>query len=96
MSDVAHWEESYRSGNAPWDTGRCSSELIRVVREHKIQPCRTVELGCGTGTNSIWLAQQGWTVTGFANVTVCQPVPVSAVKAADPRSWPELLQRFPM
>lgn len=65
MSDVAHWEESYRSGNAPWDTGRCSSELMRVVSEYKVQPCRAVELGCGTGTNSVWLAQQGFEVTGI-------------------------------
>jgi 2-polyprenyl-3-methyl-5-hydroxy-6-metoxy-1,4-benzoquinol methylase len=64
MSDVPHWEEWYRSGAAPWDTGRVSSELMRVVQEDNIRPCRTIELGCGTGTNAVWLAQQGFDVTG--------------------------------
>jgi SAM-dependent methyltransferase len=38
--------------------------LMRVVAEEKISPCRALELGCGTGTNSIWLAQQGFKVVG--------------------------------
>jgi SAM-dependent methyltransferase len=58
------WNESYRDGNLPWDTGRPSSELQRVITQHIITPCRALELGCGTGTNSVWLAQQGFEVTG--------------------------------
>jgi SAM-dependent methyltransferase len=64
MENTRDWNESYRSGNLPWDTGRPSSELQRVVREAGIQPCRALEIGCGTGTNSLWLAQQGFEVTG--------------------------------
>ena len=64
MKDHRDWNESYREGNMPWDTGHPSSELQRVIREHKIQPCRALEIGCGTGTNSLWLAQQGFSVTG--------------------------------
>jgi SAM-dependent methyltransferase len=64
MSDVAHWEEMYHAGTPPWDTGRPSSELIRVVGAAKIRPCRAIELGCGTGTNAVWLAHQGFDVTG--------------------------------
>ena len=64
MSDVAHWDGRYRRGETPWDTGRPSSELRRVLAEASIQPCRAVELGCGTGANAVWLAQQGFDVTG--------------------------------
>ena len=64
MSDLAHWEEMYQAGTPPWDTGRPSSELIRVVQAKKIGPCRAIELGCGTGTNVVWLAQRGFDVTG--------------------------------
>ncbi|HEV3416581.1 MAG TPA: class I SAM-dependent methyltransferase [Pirellulales bacterium] len=64
MADVPQWEEHYRSGTPPWDTGRPSSELMRVVQAENIQPCRAIELGCGTGTNAVWLAQQGFEVTG--------------------------------
>ncbi|MBV9123202.1 MAG: class I SAM-dependent methyltransferase, partial [Planctomycetes bacterium] len=30
-----------------------------------VPPCRALELGCGTGTNSVYLAQQGFEVTGL-------------------------------
>jgi SAM-dependent methyltransferase len=64
MKDNHDWNEHYRNGMLPWDTGRPSSELQRALREHGIQPCRALEIGCGTGTNSVWLAQQGFEVTG--------------------------------
>lgn len=65
MSDAAHWDQRYREGNAPWDTGRPSSELHRVLAAGKIAPCRAIELGCGTGTNAIWLARHGFDVTAM-------------------------------
>ncbi|MGE5264940.1 MAG: methyltransferase domain-containing protein [Acidobacteriota bacterium] len=34
----------------------------------RIQPCRTIDLGCGTGANVIYLAQHGFDVTGAACV----------------------------
>lgn len=65
MSEIASWNDRYQAGETPWDTGRPSSELQRVVKDRKIRPCRAVELGCGTGTNCVWLAQQGFDVTGM-------------------------------
>jgi SAM-dependent methyltransferase len=65
MKEHPDWTESYREGNLPWDTGRPSSELQRVVSRNTIEPCRALELGCGTGSNSVWLAQQGFEVTGI-------------------------------
>jgi methyl halide transferase len=65
MSDLPHWEEMYQAGTPPWDTGRPSSELVRVVAAAKIPPGRALELGCGTGTNVVWLAQQGFDATGI-------------------------------
>jgi SAM-dependent methyltransferase len=64
MSDLEKWETRYRVGDVPWDTGRPSTELQRVVAEDGIQPCRAIDLGCGTGTNAVWLARQGFDVTG--------------------------------
>lgn len=64
-TDAEQWEQRYREGQTPWDSGRPSSELMRVLAEEKIVPCRAIEIGCGTGTNSIWLAQQGFEVTGI-------------------------------
>src|SRR5262249_347458 len=33
--------------------------------QFKMEPCREVELGCGTGSNSVWLARQGFAITGI-------------------------------
>jgi SAM-dependent methyltransferase len=63
MSDQTHWDQKYRQGDSPWDTGQPSSELIRVVAAESIRPCRAIELGCGTGTNAVWLAQNSFEVT---------------------------------
>src|SRR5438445_5280015 len=63
MSELARWQERYRSGDTPWDTGQPSSELQRVIAAENIRPCRALELGCGSGTNAIWLAKQGFEVT---------------------------------
>jgi SAM-dependent methyltransferase len=65
MKDHPAWNDSYRDGMMPWDTGRPSSELQRVVTQHAIHACRALEIGCGTGTNCVWLAQQGFEVTGI-------------------------------
>jgi methyl halide transferase len=65
MKEHPDWNDSYRDGNLPWDTGRPSSELQCLFSRNMIQPCRALELGCGTGTNSVWLAQQGFDVTGI-------------------------------
>ena len=65
MSDLTRWDERYAKGDTPWETGQPSSELQRVVGEIPIRPCRALELGCGTGANAVWLAQQGFDVTAL-------------------------------
>lgn len=57
------WDEHYQQGHTPWDSGLRSAELARVLAEFPIPRGRALELGCGTGTNAIYLAQQGFTVT---------------------------------
>ena len=34
-----------------------------MVAEEHIHPGRSIELGCGSGTNAVWLAKQGFEVT---------------------------------
>ncbi len=61
--ELPDWDERYAQQNTPWDTGRPSSELQRILHEHEIPAGRALELGCGTGTNAVFLAQQGFEVT---------------------------------
>jgi cyclopropane fatty-acyl-phospholipid synthase-like methyltransferase len=46
----------------PWDTCISPPELFSFIRSHP--PARALDLGCGTGTNAITLAQHGWQVVG--------------------------------
>jgi cephalosporin-C deacetylase-like acetyl esterase/SAM-dependent methyltransferase len=63
-SDAEHWDNRYRDGDLPWDTGLPSTELQRAIAESGPVPGRALELGCGTGTNTVWLAQLGFDCTG--------------------------------
>ena len=59
----AKWEARYASQDAPWDTGRPDRNLEACLSQSLIAPCKALELGCGTGTNAIWLTAQGFDVT---------------------------------
>jgi len=59
------WDAHYQSGTPPWESGQPSSELQQVIAEDQIPRGRVIDLGCGTGINSVWLAQQGFDVTGI-------------------------------
>ena len=50
-------------GNAPWDTGITPPELYDFIASHPTG--RALDIGCGTGTNVITLANAGWQATGF-------------------------------
>lgn len=59
------WDQHYASGELPWDTGEPDPHLVELVEQGLIKPGRTLEIGCGTGTNAIWLAARGFDVHGI-------------------------------
>ena len=65
MTRSTDWDERYRTGDLPWDTHRHDKHLEQIVAEYSIEPCAALELGCGTGTNAIWLAERGFRVTAL-------------------------------
>ncbi len=60
-----NWEERYRSGSTPWDTGITPPEVQAFWQQDRL-PRRglAIELGCGTATNAAYLAGLGLTVVG--------------------------------
>src|ERR1700735_4931964 len=52
----------YRLGFTPWDGHPIARNLQDLV--DALPAGRALDLGCGTGDSSIFLAQHGWNVTG--------------------------------
>ena len=49
----------------PWDTGITPPEVVEAIEgPEALAPGRALDLGCGTGTNSLYLARHGWQVVG--------------------------------
>jgi len=57
------YEITYRYFRAPWDIGP-RVELVELVESGRIQPCKAIDLGSGTASNCVFLAQRGFEVTG--------------------------------
>jgi SAM-dependent methyltransferase len=55
----------YRVGFTPWDQDHVPSELSALVEgPSALAPGRALDVGCGTGTQAVYLARRGWHVTG--------------------------------
>lgn len=55
----------YRLGFTPWDGHPLPTSLTNVVDgDRALAPATALDIGCGTGDNSIYLAEHGWQVTG--------------------------------
>ena len=61
MFEPAAWEERYAGPEKVW-SGNPNAQLVAEVS--KLTPGTALDVGCGEGGDVIWLAEQGWRVTG--------------------------------
>jgi len=52
----------YRFGTPPW-VGEARQDLVALVNDGTLAPCRAIDLGCGEGDNAVFLARRGFDVT---------------------------------
>jgi SAM-dependent methyltransferase len=64
MSLKQRYGDRYKAGDTPWDVGKPDFNLIEVVTSHPVPPGKALDVGCGTGDNTIWLAQHGFQAVG--------------------------------
>jgi SAM-dependent methyltransferase len=60
---TAEWDELYARLAAQIPDGEPNPTLVTEVRG--LQPGRALDIGCGVGSDAIWLASQGWKVTAL-------------------------------
>jgi SAM-dependent methyltransferase len=71
----------YRRGFTPWDSGVPPPELVSVIEgTRRLATGRALDLGCGTGTTSVYMATKGWQVTGVDFIP--RPIRVARARAA--------------
>ena len=65
MSEGGHdFAEMYAEGIPPWQIDRPQSEVLQLIENGKFES-PVLDLGCGTGDNTIELARRGLVVKGL-------------------------------
>jgi SAM-dependent methyltransferase len=87
MFTQAYWDDRYAGHRHVW-SGRPNPYLL--TEAGKLAPGRAIDVGCGEGADAIWLAGQGWEVTG-ADVS---PVGLERAAGNANAAGPEIAQRI--
>jgi 2-polyprenyl-3-methyl-5-hydroxy-6-metoxy-1,4-benzoquinol methylase len=64
-SDLEHIYRDLPPEKIPWNRPEPPEVLVKAIAGGRVKPCKAVDLGCGVGNYSIWLAEQGFDVTGI-------------------------------
>jgi len=81
------WDQRYAGSERVW-SGRPNQRLVELAAG--LTPGTALDVGCGEGADVVWLAQQGWRVTGAdISVVALERAEAHAAEAgvADRTSW---------
>jgi SAM-dependent methyltransferase len=72
---------SYYRQYTPWDTNQPPPEVVEFITDSRTKAGRALDLGCGTGTNVLYLATHGWEAIGVDYIA--QAIQQAKIKAAE-------------
>jgi 2-polyprenyl-3-methyl-5-hydroxy-6-metoxy-1,4-benzoquinol methylase len=58
-------EKTYEKPGAVWTSSKPPVELVELIESGKVKPCKCLDIGCGEGFYSIYLASKGFDVTAI-------------------------------
>jgi SAM-dependent methyltransferase len=61
--NLISWEDTYKT-RPPWDIGRPQPAFVELVRTGELNKGMVLDVGCGTGENALYLAENGFQVSG--------------------------------
>jgi SAM-dependent methyltransferase len=61
---ISQWNERYRAREEQHDLESGPTPLVIETVQHLL-PGRSLDLACGAGRNSLWLAERGWRATAI-------------------------------
>jgi len=81
--DREEWNRRYGGSDLLW-TARPNRFLVAEVAD--LEPGRALDIACGEGRNAVWLAEQGWRVTGvdFSDVALEKASRLAEARAVAP------------
>lgn len=59
-----HWEQFYGGEDHPW-TGNPNQLLVAHAPAPPATGATALDIGCGSGADAVWLAEQGWQTLGI-------------------------------
>src|SRR5690349_11732816 len=80
MGTDAEWDARYAAAPDGMFSGNVNGTL--AIEVTGLAPGRALDVGCGEGADAIWLALQGWEVTGLDVSAVAVERAAAAARAA--------------
>ncbi len=64
-SESDSWDQEYLAGRDSWDVGLPDPHISNLIKTGLITSGTLLDVGCGAGNETIYLAQQGFEATGI-------------------------------
>lgn len=76
------WDRRYEASDLLWTA---TPNRFLVAEVEGLEPGAALDVGCGEGRNAVWLAEQGWRVTGvdFSDVGLDKARRLAAARGVD-------------